>query len=127
MAASVLDFQIWPRPLICRIEDRRRQKLGMGENIGDKNPLLSEFRQRDKTCLAHDVCQLVLMRVADDPANSRQRGDFLRGALRITASDYDLELGILAVEAADSGSSVSVRFGSYGTSINNHNVGLSRI
>src|SRR5437016_11413816 len=99
----------------------------MGKNIGDKNPLLSEFRQRDETLPAHDVCQLMFMRVADDPADARQRSDFLRGALGITAGDYDLELGILAVEAADSGSSVSVRFGSYGTSINNHNVGLSRI
>src|SRR5438552_18235483 len=69
----------------------------------------------------------MFMRVADDTANSRQRGDFLRGALGITAGNNNLPLGILTVEAPDSGSSVAVRFGGYGTSINNHNVGLSRI
>src|SRR6266705_4549219 len=127
VVASVLDFQIWPRPLICRTEDRRRQKLGMGENIGNKNPHLSEFRQRDKTCLANELCQLMFMRVADDTANSRQRGDFLRGALGITAGNNNLPLGILTVEVADSGSSVPVSLGGYRTSINNHNVGFSRI
>src|SRR5207245_9705788 len=99
----------------------------MGENIGDKNPLLSEFRQRDKTCLAHDVCQLMFMRVADDPADARQRSDFLRGALGITAGDYELALGILAMEPADSSTCVSVCFGGHGTRIDNHNVGLGRI
>jgi len=99
----------------------------MGENVGDKNPVLSEFRQRDKTCLANELCQLMFMRVADDTANSRQRGDFLRDALGITSSHDDLAPGILTVDAADSGSSVPVRFGGHGTSINNHNVGLSRI
>src|SRR5438132_8969280 len=127
VVASVLDFQIWPRPLICRIEHRRRQKLGMGENIGDKNPLLSEFRQRDKTCLAHDVCQLMFMRVADDPADARQRSDFLRGALGITAGNNNLPLGILTVEAADSGSSAAVSLGCYCISMKNHYVSLHRI
>src|SRR5947209_17658707 len=99
----------------------------MGENVGDKNPLLSEFRQRDKTCLANELCQLMFMRVADDTANSRQRGDFLRGALGITAGDYDLALGILAMEAADSSTGVSVRFGGHGTRSDNQHFSLRRI
>src|SRR5438445_13729601 len=68
----------------------------------------------------------MFMRVADDTANSRQRGDFLRGALGITAGNNNLPLGILKVEAADSGSSVPVSVGGYRTSISNHNVGVRR-
>src|SRR5438445_13855742 len=69
----------------------------------------------------------MFMRVADDTTNSRQRGDFLWGALGITAGNNNLPLGILTVEAADSGSSVPDSMGGYRTSINNHNVSVSRI
>ena len=69
----------------------------------------------------------MFMRVADDTANSRQRSDFLWGALGITAGNNNLPLGILTVEAADSSSSVPVSLGGYRTSINNHNVSFSRI
>src|SRR5207245_11517999 len=69
----------------------------------------------------------MFMRVADDTANSRQRGDFLRGALGITAGNNNLPLGILPVEAADSDSSDPVSLGGYPRRINNHNVGFSRI
>src|SRR5207244_5623512 len=111
-----------PTPVDTEDKHRLRQTIYRGKKIRNKNPLLSEFRQRDKTCLTNELCQLMFMRVADDTANSRQRGDFLWGALGITAGNNNLPLGILTVEAADSSTSVSVRFGSYGTSINNHNV-----
>src|SRR5207244_5242686 len=116
-----------PTPVDTEDKHRLRQTIYRGKKIRNKNPLLSEFRQRDKTCLANELCQLMFMRVADDTANSRQRGDFLRGALGITAGNNNLPLGILTVEAADSGSSVPGSLGGYRTSINTHNVGFSRI
>jgi hypothetical protein len=144
VAASVLHFEIRTGTggfirLTGAIEYGRGEKFSMGENIGDKNVVLSsqfpvisskflvrslKARERDESSL-QDVCQFVFLRVADDVADPRQCGDFLRGTLGVTSGYYDLAFGIAATNAADRGAGVPVRFGSYGTGINHNNVGFS--
>ena len=81
-------------------------------------------RERYESSL-QDFCQLVLVRVADDATDLRQCGDFLRGALGVTSSYYDLAFGIVTTNAADRGAGVPVGFAGYGTGINHNNVGFS--
>ncbi len=64
------------------------------------------------------------MRIADDEADARQRRDFLGSALRITAGNQDLRIGIFAMNAPDGGPGILIGRCRYGASVENDDLGF---
>jgi hypothetical protein len=63
------------------------------------------------------------MRISDYSRHTRQGGNFLRRALRVTAGHHDLAIGILALNSPNGGARVLVGGRGYGTCIEYDNVG----
>jgi hypothetical protein len=66
----------------------------------------------------------MLMRIPDHLGDSGQRSNLFGRALGVAPGDNDVAAGILAVDAADAGASVPVGGGSYGTGIQNDDLGM---
>jgi hypothetical protein len=66
----------------------------------------------------------MFVRVADYQTDAGESGDFLGGALGVTAGDHDLCFGILAADAADGGASVLIGICRYGAGVHHHHRGL---
>jgi hypothetical protein len=64
------------------------------------------------------------MGISYDGAYARQRGDFPRRALRVTAGYQNPAGGVLPVDAADGGAYVLVGRRGHGAGIQNHDFGL---
>jgi hypothetical protein len=57
----------------------------------------------------------------------RHGGEFLRGALGVAASNYDLRGGVLASDTADESARLAVRFRGDAAGVYNDDIGDSRI
>ena len=57
------------------------------------------------------------MRIADDPGDARQRGEFFGCALRVAARDDDAGSGVAGVDFADGIASLRIGCGGHGTSV----------
>ena len=66
----------------------------------------------------------MFVRIADDQADARKRRDFLGSALRITAGNQDLRIGILAMNAADGGAGILIGGRGYGAGVENDDLGF---
>ncbi len=63
------------------------------------------------------------MRVADHPLHTGEGREFFGRALRITAGDQDLRLGIGALYAAHGGAGIGIGRGSHGAGIEHNKCG----
>ena len=66
----------------------------------------------------------MFVRVANDLAHTRQDSDFIRSALSVAASDHDLTLGILTMNAADGRTCVLIGSSGHSASVKHHNLSL---
>src|SRR5215831_11033630 len=66
----------------------------------------------------------MLVGVANDPGDAGQGRYFAGSALRVTAGDQYLGVGVLPIGAADSGASVLVSGSCYRAGIQYHEIGL---
>ncbi len=67
----------------------------------------------------------MFVRIAYDPSNAGQRGDFLGSALGVAAGDHDLGVRIFAVDTADRGARILVGRCGYSTSVEHDYVGFT--
>jgi hypothetical protein len=73
-----------------------------------------------------DFCELMFVGVADYAGDTRQRGDFRGGALRITSGNDDLCERILPLRAADCGTRILIRGIGDGASVQNYQIRFGR-
>jgi len=66
----------------------------------------------------------MFVRISNDRGYAGKGGNFVRGALRVAASNHDLSIGILAMNAADGGTSVLVSSSGYGAGVEDNDSGL---
>src|SRR5206468_5042447 len=74
----------------------------------------------------YNLCQLAFVRVANDLGHTQHCRDFIRSALSVAASDYNLTLGILTMDASDGSARVLIGGGGHGASVEHHNLCLRR-
>src|SRR5690349_16170382 len=68
----------------------------------------------------------MLVGVADNEIDSRQSGDFFRGALRVTSCDNDSGFRILAADSADRGAGVLIGARSHGAGVEDYDGSVRR-
>src|SRR5215472_11408892 len=146
VTTAVLDLQVRTRAFVSGLKDGCGDESGVGKNIGDEDgrtalgsgPTVDircvrvmaltrgQCLQRNKISsntvpsglLAQgNLCEIVFVRIAHHAGNVVESRDFLGGALRITAGDNDLSVGITATDAANGGTRVLFGGCSYSTSI----------
>ena len=138
IVAAVLNFEIGASAIVFvraripvgRFEDGRGEQFGVGEDVGDKDrvlssqfPVLSKSGKRQerfslaRVFIEDEFSELMLVRVADHSRDAGERADFFRSALRVTSRDDNSCQRILPLHAADGGAGVLICRSSDGASI----------
>ena len=95
-------------------ESRRRDGYGL-----KRYEIVRNIRQKGR---GRNLCCLLFMRISYHPGHTRQRNNFLRSTLGVTAGDQNLRLRIFAMDAANCGTCILVGRGCHGTSIENNDI-----
>ena len=118
--AAILDLEVGARAVARGVLDRRRQKIGLRENIADLDlPVIirggNEFRNAR------------LVRIPHHQAHAFERGQFLRRTLRVAAGDQDARARLLAMDAPDHLPHFVIRGRGDGAGVQHHQVGILQI
>ena len=135
IAAAVLNLEVGTRAIRSRLDNRRREKLLLVEDVSDQRSakadlsVVSSLARRSRgldQSVGNDRPDPCLVRITDDPLDAGETSEFRRVALSVAARYKNLALRIFSIRVADRLPGIPVRFRRDGTGVDDDEIGRTR-